>query len=207
MRSAEATSHNARAPCAFDVQEAATLKKRQIPKSCTDLRFAPARVMARPLFYIHHASSEANMIHFPFAISVAGLMIISGCTHSGGVVARYDPGQPPSISRAPRAGDYYLSTLQGSQYIRLQARQPIGFARSPRGELLAIAADHQVPLPERHHCWVVAATGQPQPETAISEFRANLAADWKHFRERWRWLPPVDWVGTPVMLVVAGDLR
>lgn len=132
---------------------------------------------AHILFWVEQTRSEVNMRHFGFAILSFGLLIVGGCAHRGGVVATYDLGQSPLICQTPREGEYLLSTIDAWEYVHLDAKQPIGFRRSDRGDLLAVAGSRQFVVPERHHCWVVVATGDRQPDTAIGEFQANVAAD------------------------------
>ncbi len=120
-----------------------------------------------------------------FAPVAAALLIIAGCAHSGRVVATYDPGRPALVGRAPRDGDYLLSTVDGSEYIRLRAKEPIGFRMSASGELLAIAGSRAFTVPVRHHCWIVAATGEPV-STALGESQANAAAEsWQLMIDTW----------------------
>src|ERR1700722_19735725 len=90
---------------------------------------------------------------------VAGCAVIGNST-LGTPIAVYTPNNSIEVAPAPRQATYALykysapdeANLTGQEQIRAQVQvsngKPIGFEKGTTGELLAVAGERKIPLPE-----------------------------------------------------------
>jgi hypothetical protein len=88
-------------------------------------------------------------------------LLASGCrSPHGKLIAEYQPGDRPTVGKAPRPATYALVAADGNVGQQITVRTldedwPVGFREGTSGDLIAVAGRTEVPLGDGAYSWHV----------------------------------------------------